>query len=224
MNRNDSGTPQGGVVSPLLANIFLHWFDKVFYSATGPGTWAGAKLVRYCDDFVILVRYLSPRIQQYVKDKIENWMGLKLNQEKTRVVDMSNEKTSFTFLGYSFSYIPRRNKWRGKYCYLRPSDKSVQRARDRIREFTSIRYSFCSPENVVERVNLYLRGWGSDFCKGAPSKMFNRINYFVGYRLIRFLRRKSQRGYKLGAEENWYKLFTRLGIVRLRKHLFITKA
>ncbi len=57
------GTPQGGVISPLLANLYLHWFDKLFHRADGPAEWANAKLVRYADDFVVLARYRCPRLQ-----------------------------------------------------------------------------------------------------------------------------------------------------------------
>ena len=224
MKRNEQGSPQGGVISPLLANIFLHWFDKEFYSNTGPGTWANAKLVRYCDDFVILARYLTPRIQKFVEEKIEGWMGLKLNREKTKVVDLNRENECFTFLGYTFQYISRRQKWRGKYCYFHTSAKAADRAREAIRDMTSTRYSFCEPEQVVKRINLYLKGWGAYFCKGSPSKTFNKLNHFVGYRLMRFLRRKSQRGYKMGNNDNWYQLFTRMGLCRLRKKMFATNA
>jgi RNA-directed DNA polymerase len=75
------------VISPLLSNIYLHWFDKMFYRSNGPGQWANAKLVRYADDFVILARYQTKTMAQFVESKLEQWMGLELNREKTRVVD-----------------------------------------------------------------------------------------------------------------------------------------
>jgi RNA-directed DNA polymerase len=80
--RSDQGTPQGGVISPLLANIYLHWFDKVFHRNDGPAHWAQAKLVRYADDFVVLARYQGPRLVEFVETKIEDWLDLKLNREK----------------------------------------------------------------------------------------------------------------------------------------------
>jgi len=89
VSRPQKGTPQGGVVvSPLLANLYLHGFDKVFHGLQGPARWAKAKRVRYADDFVVLARYLSPKLRGYIEEKIETWMGLEINQEKTRVVDM----------------------------------------------------------------------------------------------------------------------------------------
>ena len=71
VKRNDKGTPQGGVISPLLANIYLHWFDKVFPSASGPAHWAQARRVRYAADFVVLGRHQSQRLREYIEAKLE---------------------------------------------------------------------------------------------------------------------------------------------------------
>ena len=82
-SRSQKGTPQGGVISPLLANLYLHWFDKVFHRPDGPAQWAGAKLVRYADDFVVLARYQSPRLIGFVESKIETWLGLEIPKGRT---------------------------------------------------------------------------------------------------------------------------------------------
>ena len=76
VSRPKQGTPQGGVISPLLANLYLHWFDKVFHGANGPAHWANARLVRYADDFVVMARYVEGRVSGYVEEKIEGWLGL----------------------------------------------------------------------------------------------------------------------------------------------------
>ena len=102
VRRNGRGTPQGGVLSPLLANVYLHWFDKVFHRGDGPAHWAKAKLVRYADDFVILARYISPRLEDWVEGKLEGWLGLEINREKTRVLDLRQPGQSLDFLGYTF--------------------------------------------------------------------------------------------------------------------------
>ena len=94
-SRSKQGTPQGGVISPLLANVYLHWFDKLFHRADGPARWADAKLVRYADDFVVLARYQSKRLTGWIEEKIEKWLGLEINRDKTRVVDL---KCAFKFL------------------------------------------------------------------------------------------------------------------------------
>ena len=101
-SRSQQGTPQGGVISPLLANIYLHWFDTLFYRARGPATWAQAKLVRYADDFVVLARCQSPRLTGWIEAKIEGWLGLEINRDKTRVVDLREKQASLDFLGYTF--------------------------------------------------------------------------------------------------------------------------
>ena len=100
--RADKGTPQGGVISPLLANIYLHWFDRAFHFRSGPANWARARLVRYADDFVVMARYQSKEMVAYIETKLEDWMGLKINREKTRIVNLAEAGTSLDFLGYTF--------------------------------------------------------------------------------------------------------------------------
>jgi len=80
VHRNDRGTSQGGVLSPLLANIYLHWFDHLFERADGPAQWAEAKLVRYADDFVVLARFISPQLRGWIEGKLEGWLELRIKQ------------------------------------------------------------------------------------------------------------------------------------------------
>ena len=87
--RNRQGTPQGGVISPLLANIYLHWFDKAFHGKHGPARFADARLVRYADDFVVLARHQSHQLVEWIERTLEGRLGLELNQEKTRIVDLA---------------------------------------------------------------------------------------------------------------------------------------
>ena len=94
----------GGVISPLLANVYLHWFDTVFHRANGPAVWARAKLVRYADDMVVLARYVGPELTRFIEEKLETWLGLEINREKTRVVNLKEEGASLDFLGYTFRY------------------------------------------------------------------------------------------------------------------------
>ncbi|MDO8671667.1 MAG: group II intron reverse transcriptase/maturase, partial [Dehalococcoidia bacterium] len=102
--RYGQGTPQGGVISPLLANVYLHWFDKVFHGKGGPAVWAKARLVRYADDFVVMAKNQTPRLRAYVEEKLQAWLGLRINRDKTKVVKLGEEKASLDFLGYSFRY------------------------------------------------------------------------------------------------------------------------
>jgi RNA-directed DNA polymerase len=98
--RTGKGTPQGGVISPLLANLYLHWFDALFHGSQGPARWADAKLVRYADDRVMLAREWTAELTAYVESKLEGKFGLEINREKTRVVNVRKE--SLDFLGYTF--------------------------------------------------------------------------------------------------------------------------
>lgn len=110
--RNDKGTPQGGVVSPLLANIYLHWFDRVFYGKEGPARWAKAVLVRYADDFVILTREAGGELRKFVEEKIESWLRLKINREKTRLINLREQgaKTRLPWLQLPAGSRPPRAK------------------------------------------------------------------------------------------------------------------
>jgi len=117
VTRNTKGTPQGGVASPLLANIYLHWFDRVFRSEQGPAKWAKAELIRFADDFVILCQKVTPRLERFVSEKIEQWLGLKINRDKTRIYEVKASENGLDFLGYNFSLAlashgPKRRYWR----------------------------------------------------------------------------------------------------------------
>jgi len=102
VSRPKQGTPQGGVISPLLANLYLHWFDKKFHSDEGPYQWANARLVRYADDFVIMARYVGHRIQNFTESLLEGRFALKINRDKTRVVKLNEPGANLNFLGYTF--------------------------------------------------------------------------------------------------------------------------
>ena len=88
----------------MLANLYLHWFDKVFHRTEGPAHWAKAKLVRYADDFVVLAQQQTPRLVGWIETKLESWMVLEINREKTRVIKLRQKGASLDFLGYSIRY------------------------------------------------------------------------------------------------------------------------
>jgi RNA-directed DNA polymerase len=89
VSRSKQGTPQGGVISPLLANLYLHWFDKLFHRSDGPYRWANARLVRYADDFVILARYVDGQIKTFVERTLQGRFGLTVNRDKTRTAKLN---------------------------------------------------------------------------------------------------------------------------------------
>jgi RNA-directed DNA polymerase len=125
MGRSMCGTPQGGVISPLLANIYLHWFDTVFYRPDGPAQWAKAKLVRYADDFVVMARFIDRRITGWIEQKLEGWLDLQINREKTRVVNVRDQGASLDFLGYTFRMDRDLHGRNHRYLNLFPSKKGL---------------------------------------------------------------------------------------------------
>lgn len=214
-HRPKSGTPQGGVISPLLANAFLHWFDKAFHGTGGPATWANARLVRYADDFVVMARYVDQRIIGWVERTIESRLGLTINREKTRVVDLHRPAQQLDFLGYTFRY-DRSFLGSGKFLNRFPSKQAMARARDRIRELTPRSYNRFPITMVVERLNLFLRGWANYFRTGYPRAPFRKINDYVRQRLVQHLRRRSQRSFRPPEGKNWNQvLYEHLGLLEL---------
>ena len=198
------GTPQGGVISPLLANIYLHWFDKVFHGTDGPRHFAGARLVRYADDFVIMAKFVGSRITDWVDDKIERWMGLVINREKTKVVNMTRHGETLDFLGYSFRYDRSRYVGHGRYWKRFPSKKSMRKARARVHDLTSGRWGCLGAAEVVHRLNRYLVGWSNYFSTGHPRQAKRTLNHYVQTRLMQFLGRLSQRPAKPPAGTSWH--------------------
>jgi RNA-directed DNA polymerase len=190
--RMDKGTPQGGVISPLLANIYLHDMDRAFYEEEGPYQVANARLVRYADDFVILARYMGVRITRWIEGKLETDLGLRVNREKTSIVRMGRRGAVLNFLGFTLRY-DRDLKGRDRhYLNIVPSKEAVGRLRDKIREKTRSGYKKTLRE-VIQEVNVILRGWSNYFRYGYPRKVFRDVNHFVRCRFERFLLNRSQR-------------------------------
>jgi RNA-directed DNA polymerase len=215
VRRNPCGRPQGGVLSPLLANIYLHWFDRVFHRPDGPAHWAKAKLVRYADDFVVLARYISPRLQNYIEGKLEGWLGLQINREKTRTVDLRQPRQSLDFLGYTFRYDRDRLGRDQRYLNLTPSRKALARERAVLHEKLGLSRCHVPLPELITELNRHLRGWAKYFSLGYPRKAKRDINAYVLSRLAKHLKRRSQRGWKAPTDESYYHYFARLGLVRL---------
>ena len=215
VSRSKSGTPQGGVISPLLSNLYLHRFDRRFHRSDGPGHWAKAKLVRYADDFVVLARYVGDRLTGWIEQTLEGWLGLKLNGAKTRVVDLKCEAQSLDFLGYTFRYDRDRLGRGHRYLNVTVSKKALKRARSRLHEMTSHRMCYKPLPTLVDELNRYLRGWANYFSYGYPRQPFRALNEHVRARLAQHLQRRSQRRYRMPAGVSFYAHFQHLGLVSL---------
>jgi RNA-directed DNA polymerase len=196
VTRSKQGTPQGGVISPLLANIYLHWFEKAFNQPDGPAAWAKATLVRYADDFVILARYQTTRLIEWVENQLEGRFKLTINREKTRVVNLNQPDASLNFLGFTFRYDRDLYGRGGRYLNVFPADKAVSRLCDKVRLLTGSDRCFQSVPEVIGEINRLLKGWGLYFSHGYPRAVFRKVNWFVQCRLWRHLRRRSQRPFR----------------------------
>jgi RNA-directed DNA polymerase len=196
IHRPDKGTPQGGVISPLLANLFLHWFDWAFHQPSGPATWAKARLVRYADDFVVLARYVGGRISRWIEATLERWMGLELNREKTRIVELTDPGAKLDFLGFTFRYD--RDLYGGghRYWNLVPSEKAMAREREALRQMTSPSAGCIPLPDLLRAISLQMRGWANYFRLGYPKLAFRELNWFTQSRVWRHLRHRSQRRYR----------------------------
>ncbi len=216
VTRNAQGTPQGGVISPLLSNLYLHWFDRRFHRSEGPGQWAGAKLVRYADDFVVMARYVGPQVQGWIEHMLEGWLGLTLNREKTQVVELKQAGASLNFLGYTFRYERDRLGRAKRYLNVTVSAKALKRARQRVHELTDHSRSHVPVPQLVAELNRYLRGWANYFGYGYPRRAFRAINAQAQYRLAQHLQQhRSQRAYRPASGVSWYAHFRRLGLISL---------
>ena len=212
IHRPKQGTPQGGVISPLLANIYLHWFEKMFHRSDGPATWANARLVRYADDFVILARYQSRRLIDWVESLLESRFKLTINRNKTRVVRLSEPRTSLDFLGFTLRYDRDRKGRAHRYLNVVPSEKALARLRDKLRDRTASRRGSIPITQVIWEVNQILRGWKAYFSHGYPAVAFHKVNGFLHRRLKRHLRRRSQRPFRPPEGVTYYAHLQALGL------------
>ncbi len=214
-SRPKKGTPQGGVASPLLANLYLHWFDALFHGPQGPARRAGARLVRYADDFVVLAKQMAAGTIAFIESRLEGKFQLEINREKTRVVDLRVEGASLDFLGYTFRYDRDLKGRDRKYLNVFPSKKAVQREREKLHEMTDSHQCFKPIPTLIGELNRHLKGWANYFSFGYPTSAYSEIERHVQGRLIQHLRRRSQRPYRPPEGESWLKHLARLGLARL---------
>lgn len=203
------GTPQGGVVSPLLANLYMRRFLLAWYG-WGLAERLGAHVVNYADDFVICCR---PKHGQEAMDwmrKIMARLGLTVNEDKTRLVRLPNE--TFDFLGYTFGRFYTRT---GKaFLGTRPSKKALQRVRKKIHDETSSRFFQKTVEDRVADLNAIVRGWCGYFNQGPVFREYRTLKSYTERRLRRWLMKKHKRrgtGYRQYPDEY---LYERLGLFK----------
>lgn len=206
------GTPQGGVISPLLANIFLNQLDRDFHERSdSPLHFANARLVRYADDFVVMARYMGKRITDWLEQGIEGQLKLSINREKTKVVKMKNQGETLDFLGFSMRFDDDLHGRNRKYLNTFPSRKAEAKHRDKLRVLTGSGYKK-SLRDTIARINEINRGWKNYFNLGYPNKCFRDIDWFTLKRFKSFINHRSQRRCRpLKDGESLYAGLRRLG-------------
>lgn len=198
------GTPQGGVLSPLLSNIYLHSFDKMFQMSGIQGT-----LVRYCDDFVILLWGKGKEVLEKVRQMLSR-LGLKLHEDKTHVRDA---RKGFDFLGVHFRLcsVKKKNAKLKESCRLWPADRSIERIRQKLRKLIGRRYSE-SLEEIIKELTPVIRGWNNYHRRlRSEIRRFHKLNAFIRERLRIFLKRKYSDDTR-GTKRTHNNLFVRLGL------------
>ena len=209
--RNRHGTPQGGVVSPMLANIYMNRFLK-HWRLTGRGEAFRAHVVAYADDFVILSRGHAAEALAWTQ-AVMTKLGLTLNEAKTSVKNAQTER--FDFLGYSFG-LHHYGKTGQRYLGASPSKKSVGRIKTKVSELLVPSNTGAWPA-VRDQLNLLLQGWSAYFGYGTQTQACQAINHHVYDRVRNFLRRRHNmhgRGTrKFGAAA----VFGTLGVLQLRR-------
>ncbi len=207
---NDKGTPQGGVISPLLANIYLnildtHWKEKRIQEKFN------ARLIRYADDFVVLCRGNSERVMQEIRTVLTQ-LGLSLNQQKTKTLDARKE--SFNFLGFTVKFAKSTRTGR-LYPLVMASKKAVANARAEIKYLTREACVIIPIKEVIKRLNMFARGWSNYFYYQNSSKQLTQVRNYLENRVRKHLmRRQRKRGWGFKRYPYEY-LYKELGLYRI---------
>ena len=187
------GTPQGGVISPLLANIYMHLVDKMVNNISKLFYKQGVKIVRYADDFVLMGKRITKELTDKLQEILQR-MGLTLNEKKTRLIQA--EETPFNFLGFTVRYDKDLFGSNKRYWNIHSSEKSEIKIREKIRELLKSGGHY-PPQQVARELNTIIRGWLNyfDIHKVTYSAVSKRtLRYYLLNTLDRYYNRKSQRG------------------------------
>jgi group II intron reverse transcriptase/maturase len=211
------GTPQGGVISPLLSNIYLHLIDRIVNNGNSVFYRTGVKIVRYADDFILMGERISQQAKEKIKELLRK-MGLTLNESKTR--DLDATKAPFNFLGFTIRY-DKGIKGQGKrYWNIVPSVKSEQKVREKIRTYLQTGGHYPATK-VAEGLNEILRGWLNYYdVPGVsyPSKSKRDLRYYLVEKLGRYYNRKSQRKSRLYGSQAYEMLVHKYAMIDPTKY------
>lgn len=216
--KNKVGTPQGGVISPLLSNLYLHLLDRIINSGTSLFRRSGVMLVRYADDFVLMGRKLEEASLDKLRELL-NRMGLTLNEDKSTLIKAT--EMPFNFLGFVIRYDRSfKNPLGGKFWNVKPSEKSVKKVRQNIGSALKAMGHY-KPEQLVGELNAKLRGWLNYFDLEGVSYSFvakAKLNYYLRLRLHKYFNRKSQRKSRLYRKQAFELLVTKFGLIDPKRY------
>lgn len=211
-----TGTPQGGVISPLLANVVLNELDRRWDEDSN------GVLVRYADDGVVMCRTRRQAEAALVKiEQVMAGLGLRLHPDKTKVVELADGQEGFDFLGWHFRARLSGPLWekgiRRYYLHRWPSQRSMKRARQKVKALTGRSSIHRDIRDVIAELNPVLRGWGNYFRTGNSAQKFNCLDWYVVGRLKRLMIKRYGRNLHAGQVENWDRnWFENHGLYRLR--------
>jgi RNA-directed DNA polymerase len=217
LERTVAGTPQGGVISPLLANIYLHVLDRELARRNV------GELVRYADDGVVLCRSAAQaRAALEAVGEILGSLGLRLHPDKTRTVDLREGREGLDFLGCHFRARMSGRLWEQKrtvryYLHRWPSQRSMKRLRGKVRDRTGRNRVGMDIREVIADINPILRGWGNYFRTGNAAAKFGQADDYVVWRLRVLMIKKRGRNLRAGQAQAWTEdWFNGHGLHRLR--------
>jgi RNA-directed DNA polymerase len=225
LERTVAGTPQGGVISPLMANVYLHVLDREL-AARNAG-----ELVRYADDGVVLCR--SKAQAQAALDAVRDILaslGLRLHPDKTKVVDLREGREGLDFLGCHFRARMSGRLWEQKriiryYLHRWPSQRAMKRLREKVHARTGRNRVGADIREVIADLNPLLRGWGNYFRTGNAAIKFTQADDYVVWRLRRLMIAKRGRNLRAGQARAWTEeWFNGHGLYRLRGTIRYPKA
>jgi RNA-directed DNA polymerase len=208
--RTRRGTPQGGVISPLLANVYLHAFDTAWRAGGLERRWQ-ARLIRYADDFVICCRAKTAQVQAVIVDQLQA-LGLTLNAAKTRTLDARPQ--AFTFLGFTVRLVRSQRTGR-EFPLIRPSAGARQRLRDQVKALTGRDHLALPTPTLITAVNRVVRGWAGYFHFQHCTRDFSALRWFIEERVRTYLRRKHRHRTRAYRVIPYTVLYGRLGLYRL---------
>jgi RNA-directed DNA polymerase len=213
VRREVTGTPQGGVISPLMCNVYLHRIDRA-WDVREHGV-----LVRFADDAVVMCRSRQQAEAALARlTALLAELGLEPKAAKTRIVHLTEGGQGFDFLGFHHRWVRAEGRTGGKgvaFLARWPTDRAMQHARDRIRELTERRRMLLRVEYIVEDVNRFLRGWAAYFRYGNSALRFEKVRSYALMRIAGFLAKKHRRTRAFGRWVIAFASDNQLGLIRL---------